>query len=573
MRRPFFVAILSLTAAFLLLAKPAVAATLTVDVLTDTGGAGCELRSAITSVNTATNSGNCIADITDPYGTNDTIQFTGALTGTISLTASLPTIVLSVNITAPTLPISINGNDNFRIFNINSATNNQIVSIAGLTITNGEVTNTSGGGINLETGDTLNLDTCVVSSNEAEGAGTTNGGGIHNNGGILNISDSTISGNLAVDAGGGIYQVSGTTTIVNSTISGNDSNGGGAAQGGAGLFVAAGTADLSNVTISDNDAANDGGGIELTAAATVNLNNVTIAGDNDAGDDGGGIFIAVGGTVNFSNTIIADNNAGDDGDDCFGTLTSADHNLVEDTGDCTIVGTTTNNITAVDPDLGALQNNGGPTSTHALLTGSAAIEAGNPNTPDGVAPNCETTDQRGIVRPQIVVCDIGAYEFTGFADLAVTKSVDNPSAAVGDTVVFTVTVTNIDNGAGITAEGIRVDDIITGPIEVTAVTPNGFACTNNIGSALGTSLSNTCTLASLAPGVSESFTIAGTVNGTGQIDNISSVMSSITADPVSSNNTAVASANADGTQVDHQDRRRFLRLDRRHEDIHGGGHQ
>ena len=58
----------------------------------------------------------------------------------------------------------------------------------------------------------------------------------------------------------------------------------------------------------------------------------------------------------------------------------------------------------LDPLLGPLQDNGGPTFTHALLPGSPAID----HIP---AENCEvTTDQRGVARPQGAACDIGAYE-------------------------------------------------------------------------------------------------------------------------------------------------------------------
>ena len=60
--------------------------------------------------------------------------------------------------------------------------------------------------------------------------------------------------------------------------------------------------------------------------------------------------------------------------------------------------------------LGPLQDNGGPTFTHALLAGSPAIDARNPAAPGSGGNACEATDQRGVARPQGAACDIGAFE-------------------------------------------------------------------------------------------------------------------------------------------------------------------
>jgi hypothetical protein len=57
----------------------------------------------------------------------------------------------------------------------------------------------------------------------------------------------------------------------------------------------------------------------------------------------------------------------------------------------------------IDPRLGPLADNGGPTRTHALLLGSPAVDAAS-------TPDCPTTDQRGVSRPQGAACDIGSYE-------------------------------------------------------------------------------------------------------------------------------------------------------------------
>ena len=91
--------------------------------------------------------------------------------------------------------------------------------------------------------------------------------------------------------------------------------------------------------------------------------------------------------------------------DCSGAMSSAAaHNLIIATNDCALAGSTDGNFYCVDPRLGPLQNNGGPTWTHALLPGSPAINAGG-------AADGTPRDQRGVARPQGTASDIGAYEF------------------------------------------------------------------------------------------------------------------------------------------------------------------
>ena len=113
------------------------------------------------------------------------------------------------------------------------------------------------------------------------------------------------------------------------------------------------------------------------------------------------------------NTIIAANSGGD----CTftGTVTSQGRNLDGD-GTCNLTdGSDLPGSTAL---LATLQNNGGPTLTHALLTGSPALDAGD----DTSAP---ATDQRGTARPQGSASDIGAFE------LAVATPTPTPVPGVG----------------------------------------------------------------------------------------------------------------------------------------------
>ncbi|MFO1463339.1 MAG: CARDB domain-containing protein [bacterium] len=132
-------------------------------------------------------------------------------------------------------------------------------------------------------------------------------------------------------------------------------------------------------------------------------------------------------------------------------------------------------------------------------------------------------------------------------DLSVVKTVDNPLATVGTTVNFTVTVTN--NDATNNAEGVRITDIATGPMQVQSMnfTVGGGTCTPT--AALPASaqpfLTFVCipTSGQIGPGGQVEITMVATVTGEGQIDNTVSVDSTITSDPDKSNNTAVASVN------------------------------
>jgi plastocyanin len=113
------------------------------------------------------------------------------------------------------------------------------------------------------------------------------------------------------------------------------------------------------------------------------------------------------------NSLIAGNTDGSNPayayPDCFGPLISEGFILIQDTTGCTITGDTTGNITSLNAELGPLQDNGGPTFTHALLPISPAIEAGNPGGCTDENSALLDTDQRGYVRNGF--CDMGAYEY------------------------------------------------------------------------------------------------------------------------------------------------------------------
>jgi hypothetical protein len=428
-----------------------------------------------------------IAD-TAPGGT---VDFDAGLAGIITLTSSPLTIAQDLTIAGPGAGvITVSGNHAWNVFTI---ANQVDVQISGLTIADalgmaidnfGTLTVTSstlsdnsagnGGGIFNRLSGTVTLISSTVSSNSADqngggiynqgtltvtsstlsgnsargGAGggiynqqgavtvtssslsgnsaTDNGGGIYNQQATLTVSDSTLSGNSAQGSGGGINNSSGTVTVTSSTLSANSANAGGGIfntvpGGGPGLTV-------TRSTLSGNTATNNGGGIYNQQAA-LTVSDSTLSG-NSAGNGGGGIFHFVG-TATIRNTIFASNTA-PGSPDLSGSLNSQGHNLIGNTtggsgfAASDLVGTAD---LPIDPLLGQLQDNGGPTFTMALLHGSPALNAGDTNQL-GVA------DQRGAVRAGGV--NIGAYQASASAFVLTVP------ATVTAGTPFDLTVTAVD---------------------------------------------------------------------------------------------------------------------------------
>ena len=280
------------------------------------------------------------------------------------------------------------------------------VNISGVTVRHAYY---SGGIVNL--GGILTISDSIVTDNASHTGNTgtvSPGGGIWNLG-ILMLNNSSIKGNYT-DAGGGIAN-SGTAIVTNSTISDNRGVGGGIHNSGV--------LNLVNSTVSHNRSRLAGGGIYNRESVT--LTNSTIS-NNEAWWEGTG-FYNNGGTANITASTIKDNTGRVDfasvhndgstvtltntiianrtGDSCSGSVTSLGHNLDTD-GTCGL--SATGDLSNTDPLLGPLQDNGGPTFTHALLPDSPAIDAGDD-------ASCPDTDQRGVARPQGAACDIGAYEY------------------------------------------------------------------------------------------------------------------------------------------------------------------
>ena len=244
------------------------------------------------------------------------------------------------------------------------------------------------------------------------------GGAIFNAAGATaSVRTSTLRGNRVKDPvgllgdGGGIYNL-GALTVDRSTLFANR-----AKRHGGGIFTATGSATVTNSTLAENsadyDAAGDpvvitngqGGGIHVGAGTGHVLLNETNERHNI--DKAGGIW--VGGPVSMKNTIVSNSsNSADNGvaslncDNPGISLVSNGHNLISD-GSC-VDGSNLTDKRNINPMLSFINPNGGPTDTLLPLTGSPVIDAGDD-------AGCPALDQRGVVRPVGLHCDIGAVEF------------------------------------------------------------------------------------------------------------------------------------------------------------------
>lgn len=259
-----------------------------------------------------------------------------------------------------------------------------------------------GGGMYNYDNSSLKLTNVTFRGNEAE----SHGGGIFNYG-TLTVDRCTFASNQTGGMGAGVASFNGVMTVNSTALYDNE-----ATLNGGGVCSSDGILVVNNSTFSGNRASEGlldnygGGGIYCLAyyqAAETTINNSTIA--SNSAKFGGGICNN-GGRMSLKNTIVAHNmvHAGGEGPNCSSSDTITTSYNLESGTDCEFIGT--GDLQDVDARIGFLQDNGGPTWTHALWADSPAINAGSCT---DIFGNPVTTDQRGVRR--IGPCDIGAYEY------------------------------------------------------------------------------------------------------------------------------------------------------------------
>jgi CSLREA domain-containing protein/uncharacterized repeat protein (TIGR01451 family) len=384
---------------------------------------------------------------------------------------------------------------------LNTYTNEDTVqqSITDSTFISNNAPDEEGGAINLEYGNLTVSHSTFTGNTSNDG----DGGAIYedtDSGQRLTLTDSTFDSNSAY-YGGVLYYEYGNLTASGNTFSRNSGEYGGA------IYqeeddATNGNASVSNNTF-DHNSAYDGGVLYNEYDYVVmSFYNNTLA-RNQASDEGGGIqypgYVGTGSI--YANNVVAENVGGD----CYtdsGTysITPAEDPGNNLDGDASCFGANGGDLTNVNPDLGLLADNGGPTETDALLSGSPAIDAGNNS-------QCPATDQRGVPRPQGTHCDIGAFEAAASA-LSVSNSA--PSNGVTNQP-FTYTIKVTPNGPG-PSTGTTVTDQLPAGETLYGATPSQGSCSSS-----GTPAKVTCALGSINNGSNATVTLLVTEANAGSV--------------------------------------------------------
>jgi CSLREA domain-containing protein len=398
-----------LFAAAAVLAPAANAETYTVNSNGDSGDGTCDstctLRDAIQTAN---------GHLNDPAGTPDQINFDASVRGTIQLLhGSLDVTNDSVHINGPGADVldvvATSGDRVYKLFGFGTTpVEDYDVTISGQTISGGSPG--SAFGIFNWGGGILSTDRDFDSGCGGDAAALTLNG-VHVTG---NRADTGAGGGVAVVLTGGCASKAGSPgthegdlNVIDSTISGNHSHGQG---GGIAMDGFSGSLFVSNSTIADNDADGPGAGISIipfqpgkVTPATDNVydvDNSTVTGNDTGATKGGGIYSEAP-DVGLRSTIVYGNTSTPPDDPETKATNPSDLGTADTTftAGYSLIGTRTGAVVndvsgepnlSENPQLGALQNNGGPTPTELPATTSPAIDTG--------ISNGLTTDQRGLPR-------------------------------------------------------------------------------------------------------------------------------------------------------------------------------
>ena len=341
------------------------------------------------------------------------------------------------------------------------------VTIDNVTFTGNNAGNTPGygGAVHMTANGNVNITNSIVSGNTA-----VQGGGLWIGTGIMDIervhiAANTATGLAATDGGGGIYNTGGTLNVAASTLSLNTASG--LLGRGGGLHLNGGTTTMLTSTVSGNSSLTNGGGIYNNSTLTINANTIAL---NTSAINGGGISNEGTNTVNLKNTLISSNTAlsganllGADGSftsNGFNLVAFVDADVFVATDDY-IIGST---LAPILVSLNALAEVEDGTPVHTLGCPSIAADMG--------SPDDNFNDQNGMAvfngRR-----DIGAFEAqevcstASTGDFAIAKSMVYPNPSNG---VFTLDLANNHNANA----NISIYEIATGKLvkQMTASTMN-----------------------------------------------------------------------------------------------------
>ena len=379
------------------------------------GGVKAGHGASLIAVNCATDP-NALATALLTATDGDTLAIQGTCQGTFEIAHSL-TLTGSAGAT-------LDGQSTGTVLTVDSGTT---VGITALRIRGGSGS-TAGGILN---NGALTLADSTVSGNSATPGTSPNfgAGGIFNLAASLTLTNSTVSGNTAssgvmfsttVGGIGNCCSRGASVTLRSSTVSGNSGDALSDAFGG--ILNSGSVVTATNSTVSANRASATGGASAFSSAVagisnsggSLALTNATLA-RNSVNEPNGGFLPAVGGVSNFfggdltaQNSLISGQSGGPN---CYGLAPGSDAGYNLDDGTSCGFSTANHSLSSTDPllDPVGLNDNGGPTQTIALMSGSPAIDVIPPAT-----SGCGSTisaDQRGISRPQNSGCDLGAFEF------------------------------------------------------------------------------------------------------------------------------------------------------------------